>query len=86
MTFILLKSSSELAYTSHLYLEALYMHPEVLYIGYAASSHEQIGDMITFAQFEEGGLVENNHNAAEYESIMASIINNIQTMTLMMEV
>ena len=39
------------------YSEALAMRPAVSYIPYATSSHEQTGDIITFAQFEEGGLL-----------------------------
>ena len=41
-----------LAYTSCIYSESLAMRPAVLYIPYATSSHEQTGDIITFAQFE----------------------------------
>ena len=40
---------------------------------YATSSHEQTGDIITFTPFEEGNLVENECNVAEYESISDSI-------------
>ena len=46
---------SVLAYTSLLYSEALDMWPEVLYILYSTSYHEETGDIITFSQFEEGG-------------------------------
>ena len=46
------KKSIELAYTSHIYSEALSMRPSVSYIPYAASSHEQTGNIITFAQSE----------------------------------
>ena len=49
--------SSALAYTSHMYSEELYMQPNVLYILYAASYHEQTGNIITFVQFEEGCLL-----------------------------
>ena len=65
--------SSTLEYTSHPYSEALATQPAVLYITYTTSSHEQTGSIITFAQFEEGNLVENKHNLSEYESIFASI-------------
>ena len=34
------------------------MQGAVLYIRYAASSHEQTVDIITFVHFEGGGLVE----------------------------
>ena len=44
--------SSVLAYTSRPYLEAMAMRPSVTYTLYAASSKEQTGDVITFAQFE----------------------------------
>ena len=43
------------------------MRPEVSYIMYAISSHEQTGDIITFANFEDWGLVENELNADEDE-------------------
>ena len=49
------------------------MLPSVLYIPYAKSSHEHTGDIITFAQFEDGDLVENGCNAEEDESIPYSI-------------
>ena len=45
------------------------MRPSVSYITYATSSHEQTGNIIHFAQFEEGGLVENERNAKQYKSI-----------------
>ena len=38
------------------------MQPAVLYIPYTLSSHEQTCDIITFAQFEEWYLVENEHS------------------------
>ena len=48
--------SSALSYTSQPYAEAMAMHPTVTYTPYATSSKEQTGDVITFAQFEEGNL------------------------------
>ena len=45
------------------YSEALSMRPEVSYIPYATSSHEKNGKIVTFTQFEEGDLVENERNA-----------------------
>ena len=54
------------------------MRPEVTYTPYAASSKEQTGDVITFAQFEEGNILTENRNDAESgdetdnESIMMS--------------
>ena len=50
--------SSALAYTSCPYQEALVMLPAVSYVSYTTSSYEKNGDIITFAQFEEGILVE----------------------------
>ena len=63
------KNYSALAYTPRPHSEALTMIPAVLYIPYATSSHEKTGDILTFAHFEEGGLVENERNVEEYESI-----------------
>ena len=62
-----------LAYTSRPYSEALDMRPSVWYIPYPTSYYEQSGNIITFAQFEEGGLVENERNAEYYKSILDSI-------------
>ena len=41
------------------------MQKSVSYILYTTSYHEKNGDIITFAQFEEGGFVENKLNAEE---------------------
>ena len=49
------------------------MRPAFSYILYTKSSHEQIDDIITFSQFEEGALVENECDEEEDESILASI-------------
>ena len=49
--------SSALSYTSRPYAEAMAMRPTVMYTLYATSSKEQIGYVITFAQFEEGNLI-----------------------------
>ena len=49
------------------------MRPELSYILYATSSSEQTSDIMTFAQFGEGYLVENKHNAEEYGLILDSI-------------
>ena len=54
--------SSALEYTLGPYSEALAMRPEVWYIPYATSSHEKAGNIRTFAQSEEGILVENERN------------------------
>ena len=49
--------SSALSYTSRPYSEAMAMRTAVTYTPYATSSKEQTGDIITFAQFEEGNLI-----------------------------
>ena len=54
------------------------MRPTVTYTPYATSSREQTGDVITFAQFEEGNILTETRNNAESgnksdsESIMMS--------------
>ena len=57
--------SSALSYTSRLYAEAMAMRPAVTYTPYATSSKEQTGDVITFAQFEEGNLLTETCNDIE---------------------
>ena len=54
--------SSALSYTSLPYAEAMVMRPTVTYTPYATSSKEQTGDVITFAQFEEAGLISETRN------------------------
>ena len=54
--------SSELAYTSRPYLEAMAMRPEVTYTPYATSSKYQTGNVVTFAQFEEGNILNKTCN------------------------
>ena len=67
-----------LAYTSRPYSEAMVMHPAVTYTLYATSSKEKTGDVITFAQFEEGIILTKTRNDAQSgdesdnESIMMS--------------
>ena len=69
---------SALSYSSRPYAEAMAMRPEVTYTPYAKSSKEQNGDVITFAQFEEGDLLNETRNDTESgdesdsESIMMS--------------
>ena len=41
------------------------MQPAVLYILYNISYNKQTGNIITFAHFEKGNLVENEQNAEE---------------------
>ena len=70
--------SSALSYTSRTYAEPMAMHPTVTYTPYGTSSKEQTGDVITFAQFEEGNLISETRNdkesddESESESIMMS--------------
>ena len=55
------------------YYEGIPAQPAVSHIPHAASSHEQTVNIITFAEFQEGGLLENERNVSEDESILASI-------------
>ena len=70
--------SSALSYTSRPYSEAITMRPSVTYTPYTTSSKEQTGNVITFAQFEEGNILNETCNDAEIgdesdnESIMMS--------------
>ena len=70
--------SSALSYTSRPYEEAMAVRPTVTYTPYATSSKEQTGNVITFAQFEEGNLISETRNDTESddesdnESIMMS--------------
>ena len=70
--------SSALSYTPRPYTEAIAMRTTVTYTPYATSSEEQTGDVITFAQFEEGNLITETRNNTESddeydsESIMMS--------------
>ena len=54
------------------------MRPAVTYTLYATSSKEQTGNVITFAQFEEGSLITETRNDSEssdesdHESTMMS--------------
>ena len=56
---------SALSYTSRPYAEAMAMRPAVTYTPYATSSKEQTGDIITFAQSEEGNLLSETCNDTE---------------------
>ena len=76
--------SSALAYTLKPYSGAMDMRPAVSYIPCATSSKRKTGDIITFAQFEEGDLLfetcgdagSNDENGDEYDesSIMPPLI------------
>ena len=57
--------STELAYTSQPYSEAMVMRPAVTYTPCATSSRGKTGDIITFAQFEEGNILTKTCNDAE---------------------
>ena len=59
------KKSSALAYTSRPYPKAMLTFPAVMYTPYETSSKEQTGDVITFAQFEEGNIFNETRNDAE---------------------
>ena len=76
------KNSSALSYTSRPYAEAMAMRPEVTYTQYAKYSKEQTGDVITFAQCEEGNLLNETHNNTESgdESDSESLMMNKQDM------
>ena len=47
------------------YSESMSMHPYVTYTPCAKYLRDQTGDIITFAQFEEGNLISENCNNAE---------------------
>ena len=70
--------SSALSYTPRPYAEAMAMQTTVTYTPYATSSKEKTGNVITFAQFEEGNLISETRNDTESdeesdsESIMMS--------------
>ena len=68
--------SIALSYTSRPYAEVMAMRPAVTYTLYATSSKEQTGNVITFAQFEEGNLITETRNDTESgdESDSESII------------
>ena len=58
------------------------MRPTVTYTLYATSSKEKIGDVITFAQFEEGNLISEpcNDTESDDESDSESIMMNEKDM------
>ena len=51
------------------YAEAMAMCLTVTYTLYATSSKEQTGDVITFAQFEEGSLLTETRNDTESDDV-----------------
>ena len=70
--------SSALSYTSRPYAKATAMRPTVTYTPYATYPKEQTGDVIMFAQFEEGNLISETRkdtlsdDESDSESIMMS--------------
>ena len=56
---------SALSYMSRPYAEAMAMCPAVTYTPYATSSKEKTGNVITFANFEEGNLLSEPRNDTE---------------------
>ena len=57
-------SSSALSYTSRPYSEAMAMCPAITYTLYATYPKEQLCDVVTFAQFEEGNILTKTRNNA----------------------
>ena len=51
-----------LACTPQPYAEAMAMRTAVSYTTYATSAREHTGDLIIFAQFEEGDLLSETHS------------------------
>ena len=72
------KQSSALSYTSQPYTEAMAMRPAVTYTPYATSSKEKTGDVITFAQFEEGNLLNETRNNTESDDRSDTGIRNVR--------
>ena len=64
--------ASALSYMSRTYAEAMAMRPTVTYTLYATSSKEQTGDVISFAQFEEGNLISKTCNDTESDDVSDS--------------
>ena len=54
-----------MAYLSQAYAKAVVMRSAVLHIPYATCSREGNGDIIIFAQFEEGGLLSGTRDDTE---------------------
>ena len=69
--------SSVLEYTSQPYSEVMAMCPDVTYTPCDTSSREQTGNIIMFAQFEEGNILTKTRNDAESgndDSIMPPLL------------
>ena len=65
MMFFYENKSSALVNASRPYSEAVVMCPSVTCTPYATSSKKKTGNIITFAQFEEGGLLSETRKDAE---------------------
>ena len=65
--------SSALAYTSHPYSESLSVRQTVSYVTYATLSHWKTGNIIPFARFEDGNLVEKYFSVEEDKSVSDSM-------------
>ena len=66
-----------LSYTSQPYSEEMAMRPDITYTPCATSSREQTGDIIMFAQFDEGNILTKTRNYAESgddDSIMPPLL------------
>ena len=57
--------SRALEYTSQPYAESMAVCPAVTYTLYATSQRGETGDIIIFAQFEEGGILSKTRDNAE---------------------
>ena len=76
------KIYTALSYTSQPYSEAMAMRLAVTYTPYATSSKEQTGNVITFAQFEEGDILTETRKNTEIgdKSESKSLMTNEQDM------
>ena len=71
--------SSSLAYTSQPYAEAMAIRPDVSYIPCDTSSREQTGNIIMFAQFEEGIYY---LKLVKMRKVMTKSVTNLMTVQL----
>ena len=80
--------SSELSYTSKLYSEAMEICQAVMYTPYDMSFKKQTGDVITFALFEEGGILTETRNDTEIsdEPDSKSLMMNEQDMEILIKI
>ena len=82
MMLCLTKKINALAYTSRPYPKVMVIRPAVTYTLYATSLKEQTGNVVMFAQFEDGNILTENRNDAEIgdESDNKSIMMSEQEM------